>query len=151
MKNRLTIVKRAVKEVKDGMYVNLGIGIPTLVPNYLPEGVNITLQSENGILGVGPYPKEGEEDADFINAGKETISLNKVIFNNQFIYNFREPVYSPVVRASVWSEEVILILLCWDPSKWIRKAILPTGSSLEKWWRGWEVPWTLWLPTPKWW
>ena len=71
-KNREKIAKRAAKELQNGWYVNLGIGIPMLVPSFLPEGVSIQLHSENGILGLGPYPVPGEEDPDLINAGKVT-------------------------------------------------------------------------------
>lgn len=72
--DKFQIAKRIARELKNGYYVNLGIGIPTLVANYIPEGMSVVLQSENGLLGMGPFPYEGEEDADYINAGKQTIT-----------------------------------------------------------------------------
>jgi 3-oxoacid CoA-transferase subunit B len=75
MWDKIGIAKRIAQELQDGWYINLGIGIPTLVANYVPEGMEVEFQSENGILGMGPFPYDGEEDADMINAGKQTVTL----------------------------------------------------------------------------
>ena len=75
MLDKIGIAKRISQEVKDGMYINLGIGIPTLVANYIPQNINVVLQSENGLLGIGPFPKDNEVDPDLINAGKQTITM----------------------------------------------------------------------------
>jgi len=96
---RERIVKRIARELRDGFYVNLGIGMPTLVANYVPAGMDVILQSENGMLGIGPYPIEGQEDADLINAGKETVS--------------------EMAATSISA--------CSEPWKWMKRAVLRTG------------------------
>jgi 3-oxoacid CoA-transferase B subunit len=84
MLDKIGIAKRIAREIKDGMYINLGIGIPTLVANYIPRHVNVVLQSENGLLGIGPFPTESEIDPDLINAGKQTITMmaGSALFNS---------------------------------------------------------------------
>ncbi len=84
MLDKTGIAKRIAREVRDGMYINLGIGIPTLVANYIPSTLNVVLQSENGLLGIGPFPKESEVDPDLINAGKQTITMmpGSALFNS---------------------------------------------------------------------
>jgi 3-oxoacid CoA-transferase subunit B len=84
MLDKTGIAKRIAQEVRDGMYINLGIGIPTLVANYIPSKLNVVLQSENGLLGIGPFPKESEVDPDLINAGKQTITMmpGSALFNS---------------------------------------------------------------------
>ena len=89
--NRQQMCKRASKELQDGFYVNLGIGMPTLVANYIPKGIDVDFQSENGVLGMGPFPFEGEEDPDMINAGKQTITTHNCVVSLLLIGSYYKP------------------------------------------------------------
>jgi len=134
------IAKRIAQEVRDGWYVNLGIGIPTLVANYIPDGMEVEFQSENGILGMGPFPLEGDEDADLINAGKQTITAmpGAVYFDSATSF------------AMIRGQHVQLTVL--GPWRWPKTGTSPTGRFRAKWSRAWAVRWTLWpaLRTSSW-
>jgi hypothetical protein len=120
---RLKIVRRAAKEVQNGMNINLGIGIPTLLPSILPEDIKIHLQSENGVMGVGPYPLAHEVNANNINAGKVTLFLF-----SKLSLSFPEALTSLPHSPSPSFEEDILISPCLGRSRSLRAAISPIGS-----------------------